>query len=621
MTLQSESRPAAITAVNDFVVKFANVNGSGSASANALFAKSVLRMGVPASSRNIFPSNIQGLPTWFEVRISEDGHLGRRGGVDMMVAMNPQTWNQDIAEIEPGGYLLYDSTRPMPASRFRDDINVIGAPLTEICNRTYDDMRQRQLFKNIIYLGVLSALLDMDVPAIEKLIAEQFRGKDALIKPNLHALQLGRDWATEALDCPIGLRLERRDKVGDRIFVSGNDAAALGAVYGGATMCAWYPITPSSSLAEAFAAHCYRLRRDPETKKNRFAIIQAEDELASIGMVIGAAWNGARAFTATSGPGISLMQEFLGLAYFAEIPAVVFDVQRAGPSTGMPTRTQQCDLVSCAYASHGDTKHVLLFPEDPTEAFEMTAQAFDLADRLQTPIFVLTDLDIGMNHRLCRPLKWDDSRAYDRGKIMTAEMLEQGSDFGRYLDVDNDGIPFRTLPGTHPTKGSFFTRGTSRVRYARYTEEGGPYADNMQRLLRKFETAKALVPRPVRRNAEGDRHARCGAIYYGSTSPAMDEAIHMIAARAPLDMLRVRGFPFHQDVADFIADHDFVFVVEQNRDGQLRTLIVNECEIDPARLMPILHYDGTPITARFIANAIGDHLDALKVTPLRKVVS
>ena len=609
-----------IKSVNDFVVRFANVNGSGSASANELFARSVMRMGVPVSPRNIFPSNIQGLPTWYEVRVTEAGHLGARGGVDLMVAMNPQTFDKDLASIEKGGYLFYDNTKPLPASRFRDDITVIGVPLTAICNREYIDPRQRQLFKNIIYVGALATLLDMDIGVIEKLIAEQFRTKDTLIEPNVHALHLGRDYVTMNLEHPIGLRMKKASAMGDRILLEGNSAVALGAVYGGATVCAWYPITPSSSVAEAFQRHCSRYRADGN-KKNKYAIIQAEDELASIGMVIGAGWNGARAFTATSGPGISLMQEFLGLAYFAEIPAVIVDVQRAGPSTGMPTRTQQCDLISCAYASHGDTKHVLLFPEDPAEAFEMTAQAFDLADRLQTPIFLMTDLDIGMNHRLCRPLKWDDSRVFDRGKIMTAEMLEAGKDFGRYLDVDSDGIPFRTLPGTHPNKGAFFTRGTSRDRYARYTEEGGPYADNMQRLLRKFETAKALVPRPVRRNAEGDRRARCGAIYYGSTSPAMDEAIHMIAARAPLDMLRVRGFPFHQDVDSFIADHDFVFVVEQNRDGQLRSLITTECNIDPARLVPILHYDGTPITARFIANAIGDHLDALKVTPLRKVVS
>ncbi len=609
-----------ISSVNDFVVRFANVNGSGSASANELFARSVLRMGIPVSPRNIFPSNIQGLPTWYEVRITEEGHLGARGGVDLMVAMNPQTWDKDVAMIEPGGYLLYDSTKPMPMSKFRDDINVIGVPLTAICNREYTDPRQRQLFKNIIYVGALSALIDMNVAAIEKLIEEQFKGKEKLFAANKHALHLGRDWALLNLECPIGLRLKASDKVGDRIFIEGNSAAALGAVYGGASVCAWYPITPSSSLADAFTSHCRRLRVDPETKENKFAIVQAEDELASIGIVIGAAWNGARSFTATSGPGISLMQEFLGLAYFAEIPAVLFDVQRAGPSTGMPTRTQQCDVISCAYASHGDTKHVLLFPEDPAEAFEFGAQAFDLADRLQTPVFVMLDLDIGMNHRLCRPLKWDDSRKYDRGKVMTAADLDAGKEFGRYLDVDGDGIPYRTYPGTHPSKGAFFTRGTSRDRYARYTEEGAPYADNMQRLLRKFETAKNLVPRPVRKDA--GKPTKYGVIYYGSTSPAMNEAIHMIEAKGrPLDMLRIRAFPFHQDVPDFIADHDYVFVVEQNRDAQLRSLIVNECGIDPVRLIPILHYDGTPITARFIAREIADDLEALKVTPLRKVVS
>jgi 2-oxoglutarate ferredoxin oxidoreductase subunit alpha len=609
-----------ISSVNDFVVRFANVNGSGSASANELFARSVMRMGVPVAPRNIFPSNIQGLPTWYEVRISEAGHLGARGGTDLMVAMNPQTWDKDVAGIEPGGYLFYDSTKPMPASKFREDITVIGVPLTEICNREYTDPRQRQLFKNIIYVGALTALIELDLGEVEKLISEQFKAKEKLIGANLNALHLGRDWALKNLKCPIGLRLRRVDKVGDRIFIEGNSAAALGAVYGGATVCAWYPITPSSSLADAFTSHCRRLRVDVESKKNKVAIIQAEDELSSIGMVIGAAWNGSRAFTATSGPGISLMQEFLGLAYFAEIPAVIFDVQRSGPSTGMPTRTQQGDIISCAYASHGDTKHVLLFPEDPAEAFEFGAEAFDLADRLQTPIFVMLDLDIGMNHRLCRPLAWDDTRKYDRGKVMTAADLDAGKDFGRYLDVDGDGIPYRTYPGTHATKGSFFTRGTSRDRYARYTEEGGPYADNMQRLLRKFETAKDLVPRPLQANS--GKPTKYGVIYYGSTSPAMDEAIGMLEARGQtLDRMRVRAFPFHSSVASFLADHDFVFVVEQNRDAQLRSLIVNECGVDPVRLVPILNYYGTPITARFISREIGDALDALKVTPLRKVVS
>jgi 2-oxoglutarate/2-oxoacid ferredoxin oxidoreductase subunit alpha len=609
-----------IERVNDFVVRFANVNGSGSASANQLFARAVLRMGVPVAPRNIFPSNIQGLPTWYEVRITEAGHLGARGGVDLMVAMNPQTWDKDVASLEPGGYLFYDSTKPLPPSKFRTDVTVVGMPLTAICNREYTDPRQRQLFKNIMYVGALTALLDMDVAEVEKLIGEEFKGKDKLIAPNLKALHIGRDYALANLTCPIALTVRRADAVGDRIYIEGNSAAALGAVYGGATVCAWYPITPSSSLAEAFTRHCARYRIDPETGKNRHAIIQAEDELASLGIVVGAAWNGARAFTATSGPGISLMQEFLGLAYFAEIPAVIFDVQRGGPSTGMPTRTQQSDITLAAYASHGDTKHVLLFPEDPAEAFEFGATAFDLADRLQTPIFVMLDLDIGMNHRLCRPLAWDDKRAYDRGKVMTAAELDSGKDFGRYLDVDGDGIPYRTYPGTHPTRGSFFTRGSTRDRYARYTEEGGPYVDNMQRLLRKFETAKGLVPRPVRRDA--DKPTRYGVIYYGSTSPAMDEAIVELADRGHrLDMLRVRAFPFHQDVSDFVADHDFVFVVEQNRDAQLRLLLVNELSLDPVRLVPVPHYDGTPITARFIVRAIAEHLDALKITPLRKVVS
>jgi 2-oxoglutarate ferredoxin oxidoreductase subunit alpha len=611
--------PKPLERINEFVVKFANVNGSGSASANRLFAKAVLRMGVPATPRNIFPSNIQGLPTWYEVRISEAGHLGARGGVDLMVAMNPQTWDMDVQSIEPGGYLFYDSTKPMPLSRFRDDITVIGVPLTELCNAAYADPRQRQLFKNIIYVGALAALIDIDIAAVETLIGAQFRGKDKLIEPNIKALRIGRDYAVENLTCPIGLRLRKSDKVGDRVFLEGNNAAALGCVYGGATVAAWYPITPSSSMAEAFQSHCRKYRVDAASGKNRFAIIQAEDELASIGMVIGAAWNGARAFTATSGPGISLMTEFIGLAYFAEIPAVIFDVQRGGPSTGMPTRTQQSDVIACAYASHGDTKHVLLFPEDPHECFTMGADAFDLADRLQTPIFVLLDLDIGMNERLCAPLTWDDARRYDRGKVMTRADLEAGREFGRYLDVDGDGIAYRTYPGTHPTRGAFLTRGTSRDRYARYTEEGAVYQDNMERLLRKFETAKRLVPRPVSRLAK--QPTRMGAIFYGSTSPAMAEALDTLEAQGiHLDTLRVRAFPFHDDVIDFAAQHDRVFVVEQNRDAQLRALLVNEGAIDPAKLIAVLHYEGSPITARFISHDIAEKLAMFNVKPLRKAV-
>src|SRR5260221_866917 len=448
--------PKPIETTNDFVVKFANVNGSGSASANELFALSILRMGVPVTSRNIFPSNIQGLPTWYEVRVSEAGWLGRRGGVDLMVAMNPQTWDKDIASIDVGGYLFYDSTRPMPPSKFRADINVIGMPLTDICNRTYSDPRQRQLFKNIIYVGALASLLDIDIKVIEGLITEQFKGKERLLDSNFKALHLGRDYANEHLAKTCKLSVRKSDRVGNRIFIEGNDAAALGAGYGGATVCAWYPITPSSSVADAFGSHCAKLRHDPKTGKAKYAIVQGEDELASIGIVIGASWNGARAFTATSGPGISLMQEFIGLSYFAEIPAVIMNVQRAGPSTGMPTRTQQCDILACAYASHGGTKHVLLFTEDPAEAFEFAATAFDLPERLPTTLFVMLDLDIGMNHRLSRPLKGDGARQYHPGKVMTAEMLDDGRGFGRYLDVDGDGIPYRTYPGTHPTKGSYF---------------------------------------------------------------------------------------------------------------------------------------------------------------------
>ena len=595
--------------VNDFVVKFANVNGSGSASANRLFARSILRMGVPVASRNIFPSNIQGLPTWYEVRVSEAGHVGRRGGVDMMVAMNPQTWDKDVAEVDPGGYLFYDSTRAIPPAKFRDDVTAIGLPLTAICNARYKDARQRQLFKNIIYLGALTELLGIDAEVVETLIGEQFKGKDKLIPPNIEALALGREHARSEIGA-INLKVRRADAVGDRIFLEGNNAAGLGAVYGGATVAAWYPITPSTSLAEAFGRHCRKYRVDPETGKNRYAIVQAEDEIAAIGMVIGATWNGARAFTATAGPGLSLMQEFIGLAYFAEIPAVIFDVQRGGPSTGMPTRTQQADILNAAYASHGDTKHVLLLPEDPAECFEFSATSFDLADRLQTPVFVMLDLDIGMNEWLCKPLAWDPKRHFDRGKVLTAEELEAGREFGRYLDVDGDGITYRTLPGTHPNKGAFFLRGTSRNRYARYSEEGSDYVDNMERLLAKFETAKTLVPAPVVTKAA--QPTRYGAIYYGSTTPAMHEALEGLALRGiHLDTLRLRAFPFSDAVSEFILAHDAVFVVEQNRDAQMRTILVNECGIDPARLPAVLHYDGTPITARFIERAIRERWQAL----------
>ncbi|MFO1283834.1 MAG: 2-oxoacid:acceptor oxidoreductase subunit alpha [Burkholderiales bacterium] len=604
-----------IARVNDFVVKFANVNGSGSASANGLFAKAILRMGVPVAARNIFPSNIQGMPTWYEVRIVEAGWRGRRGGADFMVAMNPETWKADVAEIEPGGYLLHDSTRPLARGALRDDVTALGVPLTALCHEAYTDARQRQLFKNIVYVGSLASLLSIEPEVVEGMLAEQYKGKAALAEANRQAFRLGYDWTRENL-APVGLKVERRDRVGDRIFVDGNSACALGAVYGGASVCAWYPITPSTSVAEAFQRWCRKLRIDPVTGKRRYAFVQAEDELASIGMVVGAGWNGARAFTATSGPGISLMQEFFGLAYFAEIPAVIFDVQRGSPSTGMPTKTQQADLLSAAYASHGDTKHPLLFPEDPTECFTMGAQAFDLADRLQTPVFVMLDLDIGMQDWLTDPFAWDDTKVLDRGKLMTEAELEAGREFGRYLDVDGDGIPWRTLPGTHARRGAYFTRGTSKDRYARYTEEGPAYVDNMQRLLRKFETAKSLVPGPVIERAK--RAAGAGIVWIGSTGAPMAESLAALEAEGiHLDRMRIRAFPFADAIAEFIDSHERVFVVEQNRDGQLRTMLINECGLAPDKLVAVLHYDGNPLTARYITREIAEQARALGLVPER----
>jgi 2-oxoglutarate ferredoxin oxidoreductase subunit alpha len=596
-----------IEAVNDFVIRFANVNGSGSASANLLFARSILRMGVPIAPRNIFPSNIQGLPTWYEVRVSEDGWLGARGGADILVAMNAQTFAQDVAALEPGGYLFYDSTRPLPPSALRDDIVALGMPLTEICATQYPEARQRQLYRNIVYVGALAALLDIDLGVVETLATERFKGKDKLIEANQRALRIGYDEAKTRFACPLGVRVRRSEAAGDRILVEGNYAAALGAVYGGATVCAWYPITPSTSLAEAFERLCGRFRTDPASGRKNYAIVQAEDEIAAIGVVVGAGWNGARAFTATSGPGVSLMQEFFGLAYFAEIPVVVFDVQRGGPSTGMPTRTQQSDLLSCAFASHGDTKHVLLIPNGPNEAFEFAASAFDLAERLQTPVFVMLDLDIGMNSHLSAPFEWNDARTYDRGKVLSSDELEKAPNFGRYDDVDGDGIPYRTLPGGHPTRGAYFTRGTSRDRFARYTEEGLPYIDNMERLEHKFETARGLLPRPALKRAA--RPTGIGVLCYGSTAAPMDEAQKMLADEGiHVDVLRIRAFPMTQEVADFIAGHDRIFVVEQNRDAQMRTLISTDLGVATDRWTPILHFNGMPTSARFIHREIAARL-------------
>ncbi len=603
---------------NDFVIRFANVNGSGSASANGMFAKALFRMGIPVATRNIFPSNIQGLPTWFEVRVSEQNYLGRREGVDIMVAMNAETMVEDIASLKPGGYLLYDNSKPLAKTLQRDDIVEIGIPISTMLLPVFTDPKQRSLFKNITYLGALAGLLNIEFDVITGMVATQYKGKDALIQPNIHALEIGRQYAYEYLNAPLPLQVRRSDGVGDRIMVDGNMAAGLGSIYGGATVCAWYPITPSTSVAEAFEQHANRLRIDHDSGQKKFAIIQAEDELAAIGIVIGAAWNGARAFTATSGPGVSLMSEFLGLAYFAELPAVLWDIQRAGPSTGMPTRTQQSDVLAAAYASHGDTKHPLLFPASPKECFDFAALALDLADRLQTPIIVLSDLELGMNDNLSEPFEWDNDRRYDRGKVLDADALDAREVFGRYLDVDGDGIGFRTLPGTHPDKGAFFTRGTSRDEFAAYTESPEAYERNMERLLKKWQTAATLIP-----EAEiTDNGCEAGAIYFGTTSLPMPECMDLLAHDGiHVDTCRVRGFPFGPEVVDFINSHKVVFIVEQNRDGQLRKLLINEHDFAPDKLVPVTYYAGLSISADFIQNAVTEYFAEHKLARITEVKS
>ena len=594
-----------ISSVNEFVIKFANVNGSGSASANQMFAKGIFRSGIPVSPKNIFPSNIQGLPTWFEIRVSAKGYLGRKAGIDFMVAMNPQSYQQDVAEINSNGYLMYDSS--WKREFHREDINILEIPLTSLVVDTFPNPKTRLLFKNLVYVGALSYLMKIDKKVFIKLIEEQFKGKEKLISPNIQALEIGFNYAEKNLTDACSIQVQDANLTDGMILTNGNNAAGLGCVYGGATVCAWYPITPSTSLAESYKKYCDQYRIDEETGKNNFAFVQAEDELASIGMAIGANWNGARAFTATSGPGISLMTEFVGLAYFAEIPLVLFNIQRGGPSTGMPTRTQQSDILACAYASHGDTKHVMLIPADPKECFEFAADSFDIADRLQTPIFVLSDLDIGMNDWTCPEFEWDDKRTFDRGKVLSKNDLDAMESWGRYLDVDGDGIPFRTLPGTHPEKGAYFARGSSHDEYARYIEDGAVNARNMSRILKKFEGAHKFLPNPILKQ-ETNSSAN-GIIYFGSTEAVMQESLDELASLGfPIDAMRIRAFPFNSDVWDFIDQHESIFIVEQNRDAQMKTLVVAEGAINPDKLISVLCFDGAPITAKFISGSIIDVL-------------
>jgi 2-oxoglutarate ferredoxin oxidoreductase subunit alpha len=588
--------------INDFVIKLANVNGTGSASANSLLMKTVFRMGIPVTGKNFFPSNIQGLPTWYEIRVSKDGYLARAGTVDVMVAMNSQTYAQDLAEVTPGGALLYDSSWPRDRQLARPDVRIIGIPFARMCNEHFRDARTRVLMKNMAYVGALAALLELELDVVRTLIEETFARKPAVIGANMEAVELGHRYALEHFDCPLPTRVKRLNKTAGHIMIDGNTATALGCVYAGATVGAWYPITPSTSVMDAFKSFCERFRKDAETGERRFCIVQAEDELAAIGMVLGAGWNGARAFTPTSGPGLSLMSEFLGLAYFAELPAVVVDVQRVGPSTGMPTRTQQADILAAAYASHGDTRHVLLFPADPRECFELAVQAFDLAERLQTPVIMLSDLDIGMNDWMCPELEWDESYRPDRGKVLSARQLAEATNFYRFLDVDGDGIPYRTLPGVHP-RGSYFVRGSGHDRFGRYTEDSDAYVDVVDRLRKKWETAAALVPAPVIR-----RHKKAtdvGIIATGSSDPAVLEALDQLAAKGIyVNYCRIKAFPFGKKVTRFLERHRRVFVVDQNRDAQLKSLLTLETDYPKDRLHSILSYGGLPLDCRAIVESI-----------------
>lgn len=597
-----------VVKINDCVIRLANVNGTGSASANNMFAKAIFRMGVPTSPKNIFPSNIQGLPTWYEIRVSEKGYLGRRDGVDIMMSVNPQSFAKDVSMLLPGGYFVYDNTKPLTKDFLREDITFVGIPMTQMTTENYSDPRQRLLFKNMIYVGAIATMLDMEMGVLEQMVADQFKGKEKLITPNVKALHLGADFIKSNFELPSKYKIERRDLNKDQIMLDGNSACALGAVFAGATVGAWYPITPSTSLMSAYDEYAAEYRVDADGKK-KYAFIQAEDELAAIGMAIGANWNGARGFTATSGPGISLMNEFLGLAYFAEIPLVLVDVQRGGPSTGMPTRTQQSDITLCAYASHGDTKHPLIFPSSPKECFDLMVDAFDLAEQLQTPIMVMTDLDLGMNEHQSDPITWDDHRKYHRGKVLTAAQLENMEEFGRYLDVDGDGLTYRTIPGTHPTKGSFFTRGTSRDEMAKYTEESAPYQRNMDRLTKKWNTIKDYMPKPEFSPSAVSKKAEYGIIYFGTSDHATKEAADILSSEGiSFDLMRLRAFPFQSSVLDFINDHKQVFVVEQNRDGQMRSLLINELEVDAHKLVPVLNYDGLPLTAKYVHEKITNQI-------------
>lgn len=603
-TLEGEARPETRPlTVNDFSIQVATVNGSGSQSSNSVLMRSIFQMGIPVSGKNLFPSNIQGLPTWFTIRASKDSYIARKREVDLLVAMNPQTAREDAQALEPGAEVVYEEG--LGLDKVRADIVAYPVPFAELAKNVIEDTRLRKLLANMIYVGVVGYLLGIDRREIGTAIEKQFQGKAKAVDLNVKAVDVGSDYAEKHFSRSKFLRVERMNETAGKILIDGNAAGALGALFNGVTVVTWYPITPSSSLVEQLIDYLKSYRIDEKTGKATFAVVQAEDELAAIGMVLGASWAGARAMTSTSGPGISLMAEFVGLGYYAEIPAVIWNIQRVGPSTGLPTRTSQGDVLSAYFLSHGDTKHILLFPGSVAECFDFGGVAFDLAERFQTPVFVMSDLDLGMNVWMSDPFAYPD-KPLDRGKVLTADQLDAAGTFGRYRDVDGDGIPYRTLPGTKHPLAAYFTRGSGHTSEAEYSERPDDYRNNMDRLSRKFDTARSHVPAPVVENEQG---AEVGIIAYGTTHWAIVESRDQLRDEHEIgsSYLRIRALPFNQELVDFVSRYRRVYVVEQNRDAQMLQLIRLELASRPellGKLRSVLHYSGLPIDARFVTDQV-----------------
>jgi 2-oxoglutarate ferredoxin oxidoreductase subunit alpha len=587
--------------VNDFSIQIATVNGSGSQSANSVLLRSIFRMGVPVSGKNLFPSNIAGLPTWYTIRVCKDGWVARKTDLDVLIAMNAETAREDVLSMGSGGAVIYDET--LKLSDLRSDLTFYGVPFDQLAAATGADAKLRKLVKNMVYVGVAAFLLSIDMELVEKTVRKQFAKKVKAAELNLTAVRVGFDYAKSTLTKQDPYVVEPMQATQGKIIIDGNAAAAMGAMFAGVTVVAWYPITPSSSVVESLIDNLKRYRVEPDGKAS-FAVVQAEDELAAIGMVLGAGWAGARSMTSSSGPGISLMAEFAGLGYYAEIPGVIFDIQRIGPSTGLPTRTSQADLAFVASISHGDTKHVVLLPGTVKECYEFAVQAFDIAEQMQTPVFVLSDLDLGMNNWMSEPFEYPE-KPQVRGKVLNAQQLEELGGFARYKDVDGDGIPYRTLPGTDHPAAAYFTRGSGHNDKAQYTERPDDYENNMLRLARKFETAKTLVPKPV---VEGTGRERIGIIAFGTTHFAVIESRDQMEREMQLETDYLRAYPFTQEIHDFVARHDRVYVVEQNRDAQMMNLLKVDVDAKQVvKLHSVLHFNGLPIDARTVTNAIAAH--------------